>query len=45
MSNLMMTANQAAQWLPGSRLEGQGQAAILRVNTDTRTITINNLNK
>ena len=43
MSNLMMTANQAAQWLPGSRLEGQGQAAILRVNTDTRTIEAGDL--
>ncbi len=33
----MMTALQAAQWLPGSHLQGDGAAQIHRVNTDTRS--------
>ncbi len=34
----MMTVSQAAQWLPASRLQGDGAASVLRVHTDTRTI-------
>ncbi|MBI2746207.1 MAG: UDP-N-acetylmuramoyl-tripeptide--D-alanyl-D-alanine ligase [Burkholderiales bacterium] len=39
----MMTAAQVAQWLPGSHLEGQGAAAILRVHTDTRSVEAGDL--
>jgi len=39
----MMTAAQVAQWLPGARLEGQGDAAIVRVHTDTRSIEAGDL--
>ena len=34
----MMTVAQAAQWLAGSHLQGDGAALIQRVHTDTRTI-------
>ncbi|MES2947409.1 MAG: UDP-N-acetylmuramoyl-tripeptide--D-alanyl-D-alanine ligase [Pseudomonadota bacterium] len=34
----MMTVAQAAQFLPGAQLQGDGAAQILRVHTDTRTI-------
>lgn len=43
MTPIMMTAAQAAQWLPGSYLHGEGQAAIARVHTDTRTIEVGDL--
>ncbi len=33
----MMTVQQAAQWLPGSRLLGDGAVKLQRVNTDTRS--------
>ncbi len=38
MSTVMMTAAQVAQWLPGSRVAGNADAAIQRVHTDTRSI-------
>ncbi len=34
----MMTAVQAAQWLPGSQLSGNGGALVQRVHTDTRSV-------
>ena len=34
----MMSVAQAAQWLPGSRLQGDANARVQRVHTDTRTI-------
>jgi len=43
MTAMMMTAAQVAQWLPGSRLEGDGSAAIVRVHTDTRSIETGDL--
>ncbi len=42
-TNMMMTAAQAAQWLPASELQGDGHAAIVRVHTDTRTIEAGDL--
>ncbi len=38
MSEPMMTVDQVRQWLPGSRLTGDGTIAIQRVHTDTRSI-------
>ena len=34
----MMTATQAAQWLAGSQLSGNGGALVQRVHTDTRSV-------
>ena len=34
----MMTLAQAAQWIPGSKLVGDGTVAIARVHSDTRTL-------
>ena len=34
----MMTLQQAAGWLPQSRLQGDGNTPLLRVHTDTRTL-------
>ena len=36
--NSMMTVAQAVQWLPGSRMHGDGATVVQRVHTDTRTI-------
>lgn len=35
----MMQLGQAAQWMPGALLRGDADLAVLRVHTDTRTIT------
>ena len=34
----MMTLQQALQWIPGGRLFGDGNVAIERVHTDTRSL-------
>lgn len=34
----MMTLNQARGWLPSARLVGDGEASVLRVHSDTRTL-------
>lgn len=34
----MMTLNQALGWLPSARLVGDGEASVLRVHSDTRTL-------
>jgi UDP-N-acetylmuramoyl-tripeptide--D-alanyl-D-alanine ligase len=39
----MMTLQQAAQWLPGARLVGDGTVSLQRVHTDTRTIEAGDL--
>ena len=39
----MMTATQAAQWLVGSQLFGDGSALVQRVHTDTRSIETGDL--
>ena len=39
----MMTLQQAAQWLPESRLVGDGSVLLHRVHTDTRTIETGDL--
>lgn len=36
--SFMMTLEQAHQWIPGSRLVGDGLIKVVRVHTDTRTI-------
>jgi UDP-N-acetylmuramoyl-tripeptide--D-alanyl-D-alanine ligase len=36
--SVMMTLQQAQQWIPGARLVGDGDAAIVRVHSDTRTV-------
>jgi len=40
---MMMTLQQAQQWLPGSRLVGDGALVLHRVHTDTRTLTAGDL--
>jgi len=40
---MMMTLQQALQWIPGGKLVGDGNAAIARVHTDTRTLQAGDL--
>jgi UDP-N-acetylmuramoyl-tripeptide--D-alanyl-D-alanine ligase len=40
---MMMTLQQAQQYLPGSRLMGDGAVALQRVHTDTRTLAAGDL--
>ena len=39
----MMTLQQAAAWLPGAQLHGDGSVSVLRVHTDTRTVEAGDL--
>ena len=41
--NTMMTLQQAAQWLDGARLVGDGGVAVQRVHTDSRTLAAGDL--
>jgi UDP-N-acetylmuramoyl-tripeptide--D-alanyl-D-alanine ligase len=43
MNTTMMTLQQAAQWLPGARLMGEGGVAVQRVHTDSRTLAAGDL--
>ena len=43
MAELMMTLQQAHDWLPGSRLVGDGRAAVSRVHSDTRSLEAGDL--
>ncbi len=39
----LFTLDQAAAWIPGARVHGQGATAITRVHTDTRTLQAGDL--
>jgi UDP-N-acetylmuramoyl-tripeptide--D-alanyl-D-alanine ligase len=43
MSAPMMTLAQAAQWLPGTQMQGDGSLPLTRVHTDSRTLQTGDL--